>query len=301
MGNDIYVYVDETYLDDRSGLIQSAFCLPKNNHSGFELAVDALKATHPAIFPPVEFKGSSLSQGNVAVYRDFLAIAFNHIGQVSDKSPLRTITTIESLGRLEDKNFAWIYDHLKGAAANLRVTAHNLDYFLKESARQLWWIFRFIDKICTSPIPNEFIFVFDNKQRYGQMCRSTFDLVHPTLGPVKWSGGKLISSFARTLLSTLGKNEGKWMPIIRGFDFGFSSTQRQLQVSDLISNLFFSSLKGELGFVSEAVTLKHGLFMSFMSGRLANELYSDLNVTAVSGNDQLVATGTKFGGCIQYE
>lgn len=301
MSNPISVYVDETYLDDRSGVIQSAFCLPKKNLSNFESAVDALKPLYPGIFPAIEFKGSSLSHGNLPVYREFLNIVCGFSTQISDKSPLRTIITIESKSRLEDKNFDWILNQLKSASSALNVTAKNLDHFLTESARQIWWIYRFSDKFCTSPIANEFIFVFDNKQQYGQMCRSDFDLIHPQLGPVKWNGGKLISSYAKTLLNALGKREGKAIPKVDSFDFGFSTTTRPLQACDLLSNLFFNTLKGELGFASPIVSLKHSLFAGLGSGPLPNALYVDLDVATANGQDLLIATGNRFGGCIQLE
>ena len=64
----IGIYVDETYFDQNSGLIQVALPAPKSADAEFKKAVAAMVAGSPR-FQHKEFKASQLNERNAEVSR----------------------------------------------------------------------------------------------------------------------------------------------------------------------------------------------------------------------------------------
>src|SRR5476651_1293332 len=104
------VYVDETYGDDNSFLIQAAIAIPAGNaETAFTDILDKKIAANPK-FDRSEFKGGSLSPKNRYVFEWFLQQAINIIAEIADHTPIRSIIAVDGMGQYKSDTYNKLYD-----------------------------------------------------------------------------------------------------------------------------------------------------------------------------------------------
>jgi hypothetical protein len=253
--------VDETYFDGQTGLIQTAFPIVSDHYEAEVVAAikKLIEDSKPGITVN-EFKASQLSAGNEPAYRGFLQHCVNAAVIQGDQSPLRPVVTFEAAQRYQGPEFNWVRDQVTGALKNIGVTGE--DFLAAEFSRQVLWIWRHFGQVLDKPVGNPFAFVFDNKYSYAQKCRS--------LKPVKLSSsiflfhefGKVLTTFANTMLPRMEPK--RLFPRIERFGYGFSQDNFLIQGCDLVSNLFYNSLRYAKGLVNGTTTLKDTLLRSMM-------------------------------------
>jgi hypothetical protein len=79
----ITIYVDETYFDQGSGLIQVGLPIPDSGHREFQRAVGEMREEFRR-FQHTEFKAGKLNESNAKVYTKFLKYVINLLGLVGD-------------------------------------------------------------------------------------------------------------------------------------------------------------------------------------------------------------------------
>lgn len=259
----ITVYVDETYFDGQTGLIQTAFPIVSDHYESEVVAAikKLVKESKPGITIN-EFKASQLSAGNEPVYRGFLQRCVNAAAIQGDQSPLRPAVTFEAAQRYQGSDFDWVRDQVTGALKKIGVTGE--DYLAGEFSRQVLWIWRHFGQVLEQPVGNPFAFIFDNKYSYAQKCRSLKPVEVPGGVFIFHEFGKVLTSFANTMLPRMEPKRS--FPWIERFGYGFSQDNFLLQGCDLISNLFYNSIRYAKGLVNGTTTLKDTLLRSMMAG-----------------------------------
>ena len=94
----ITIYVDETYFDQDSGLIQAGLPVPDSGDREFQKAVKEMRAEFPRFQQP-GFKAGKLNESNAKAYTKFLKYVINLLGLVGDGGELRAVVTVEATGR----------------------------------------------------------------------------------------------------------------------------------------------------------------------------------------------------------
>lgn len=149
--------------------------------------------------------------------------------------------------------------------------------------------------MCPDKIKNDCEFLFDNKHRYAQMCNQKVSVQYKGTAHL-WGTSKLYRSFANTILSKCKPQ--KLFPPMTGFTFGYSQKDRLLQAADILSHLFYASLKAEKGLTTGDAQLKYQMLKHVMPGLVFD---SDLLKSLQVVNGELEITSINFGGCFQLE
>src|SRR4051812_44166942 len=111
--DDIAVYVDETYFDMNSGLIQVGLPVAAGCKAGFEEAVTKLRANNPHI-KIAEFKAGKVHAGNAKVYGKFLQYVVNVATSVGEQTPLRPVISVESMKVSTGDEYDWVLQQVTG-------------------------------------------------------------------------------------------------------------------------------------------------------------------------------------------
>jgi hypothetical protein len=271
--DDITIYIDETYFDMNSGLIQVGLPVPYGCKAGFEEAIAKLRADNPHV-QIAEFKAGKVHAGNATVYGKFLQYVINIAGAVGEQTPLRPVISVESMKVSTGNEYDWVLRQVTGAFQKQGI---NNAPASNEFARQALWLWRYMKNICPQQVGNPFQIIVDEKYRDATECRSLKPVIMPHGMVVWWEHWKHLTSFLNTLLSNVKPR--RWTPRITEFRFESSKNSLYLQAADLLANIFYNAMKFEKGIVNPNTKLKHDLFQSVMDGPLDPALLNDLAVT----------------------
>lgn len=256
----IDVFIDETYLLNRSGLLQSAIPIQRDVYE------EKLKPFCRDLLQRLgkgarEFKGSAIKNGNKDIYLAFLQAFVNEVANVADQWPLFPIISIDAMEVYSGPMFDSINGNVRGALKNLGIS--NEDQLVAEFSRQILWLHIHFKKITQLNLENDFILNFDNKHRYAESCGTNRFVTHRYLrASVSVKLENLLKSMAQTLIAKIEPRIA--MPRIGGFRFQWSSNEFGLQAADLLCHLVYNRLKYEMGIVNANTELKSQILWEVM-------------------------------------
>ena len=291
----ITIYVDETYLDQKSGLIQVGLPVPDAGDREFKKAVDVMREQFPR-FQHAEFKAGKLKGRNAEPYRKFLKYLINLLGAISDQSDLRGVVTIEAARRFSGDEYELLLREVNKTFAILKIETP----VGPEFARQVGWLRRNFDYLCGSPIKNPFRVMVDEKHSNAEESSSVKPTLSPQLGAwVWWEHWKHLTTILNCLLRRARK--ARWTPQFTEFRFENSEKSLYLQAADLLANLFYNALSFEKGIRTETTRLKNDILRTVYDSPFEAHLLDALDVvmrTDVKGDvhDLLVLRDEKFSG-----
>ena len=293
----IVVYVDETYFGNQTGVIQAAIPIQKDLEKVFDDSVKKLLEKYPSN-KIQEFKASKISKGNRVIYEIFLQRIINVNASIGDQSSLRPIVTVEGIDRHNDINNVTFINAVTDQLAKHAITDE--PQLGKEFSRQVWWLYRFFEKICQSQIANEFEFVFDNKHQYAQKCLDYKAVILPNRIPILRRRWEVLSSIANIILKEMHKPP-KWFPKISKFTFNYSENNYFLQSCDLFANLFYNALKYESGIRNKTVELKRDMLQCVIpSINFDRRLVSALEIGVLNNSyKEVFFKDKKLSGCFR--
>jgi len=278
----ITIYIDESYFDRNTGLIQAAIPVPAGYVKAFQSRVAELRDQNPH-FHSQEFKGGKITKGNAGVYKKFLRDAMNLSAIISDNSPLRTVITVESTQSSRSNEYQWVLDQVTGAFHELGIDHAPTS---QEFARKVVWLWRYLKDICCRPVKNSFRVIVDEKYRDADECRSLKPTLNTNGVVIRWPHWKHLTNFLNTLLKEMRPKH--WAPHVAEFRFEKSQGSLFLQAADVLANIFYNAMKYGKGIVDDNTTLKYELFRSFMDGPLDSRLLNELDVTTRADSHGIV-------------
>jgi hypothetical protein len=204
------------------------------------------------------------------------------------------------MDRHADNNFQWINSRVDGAMQNLGIT--NRSHLVGEFSRQIWWLYRFFEKLCPTGMSNSLELIYDNKHRYAQECRSLAAVVNPVDNiPRFWPCWKVLTSMTNTLLSDMQPK--RRFPKVEQFTFAFSTGNYLIQACDMLANLFWNTLKSQQGITDSTSQLKWEMLKAVVPGLALDPsiLQSTQVQTGADGKPQVVCVNPKLSGALQLE
>jgi len=254
------VFVDETYLLDRTGFLQSAMPIPLNIYSQ-QLVPQSSDLLRQLGQDAKEFKGSAVKAGNANIYRQFLAAFINVSAHISDHAPVFPIVAVDASGIYSGKNYDWVYKNVTGGLANMGI--HDEDQLAAEFSRQVLWIYNHYKKITNLKLTNELLLCFDNKHQYAERMQALRAMTNDKLiAPTLWQLEDAMRSFANTLFANLDPKIP--IPRIDRFQFRWSPLEFGLQAADLLCHLIYCGIKHEMGIADDNTQLKAGILKEVM-------------------------------------
>ena len=289
----IVVYVDESFFTNKTGVIQTALPIQRSSEPVVVEAVASLIAEHKN-FRISEFKASKISRGNRGVYKKFLQYVANVASAVGEQTNLSPIVSVEGQGRYEMDAVRYINAAISKTLSNFGVPERKGLY--TEVSQQIWWIFRFFDKICQSQVRNKFAFIFDNKHAFSKEIHSIEKMMDQHGLSVEKPLWAIITDCTNAILKTLGKDAGKWFPRLELLSFLPSEDSFFIQGSDVFSNLVLNSLKFNLGGRTRTTELKFEMLQSVLPTlTLDKDLLSSLELR----NESVACTRADLSGAFQ--
>jgi hypothetical protein len=248
----LQIFVDETFVLDRSGFLQAAFLVPRNVYD--EAIVPPSRELLAKLGPEAkEFKGSAIKPGNVRIYREFLHRFVNVSALVADNAPLYPTVSLDGMGAYIGQQFDCVQFNVVGALNNLGIK--DADKLAGEFSRQMLWLHRHLPTIAPRGFRNDAILVFDAKYLHAEQSQAQrFFTADGLIAPAVWTLEKALTSCANTLLSDERsdlriENIGR----VVGFRFRRSPEEFGLQAADVLSHLIYSALRDAMG-ISDANT-----------------------------------------------
>ncbi len=256
---DIYVFIDETYLLNNSAFLQSATPIPADLYQ--QVLIDDSRNLLNSLGPHAkEFKGSKIRPGNVSTYRDFLRLWIDACASVGDQVPLYPIVSFGSQSSYAGTDVEQIKSEIESALLSVQSGVH--PELLAEVCRQIKWLVHHFHRAAPSSFTNEMILYFDNKHRYAQLMRDTRAVVGDYSNVVLWSTEKIIRTCLNAKLPNL--TPGYRFPNLRKFTFAWSTTQFGLQAADVLSHLIYSGFRYEMGIQDPITETKRELLEEFI-------------------------------------
>lgn len=256
---DIYVFIDETYLLNNSAFLQSAIPIPADFY--LQELIDNSRNLLDSLGPNAkEFKGSKIRPGNVSTYRDFLTLWIDACATVGDQVTLYPIVSFGSQSSYAGTDVEQMKSEIESALLSIQSGVH--PELLDEVCRQIKWIIHHFHRVAPSSFENKMILYFDNKHRYAQLMRDTKAVVGDYSNVVFWRTEKIIRTCLNTKLPHLTPRYR--IPNLRKFTFTWSTTQFGLQAADVLSHLIYSGIRYEMGIQDLITETKRKLLGEFI-------------------------------------
>ncbi len=161
----ILLFVDETYLADGTGQIQTAVPVPQSLYD--TVIVPECRKLLAQFGPEAkEFKGGSLKAKNHKRYKQFLRLFRNLAAIIAQQSPLRMVITLDGSSIQSGEPLVSVHQHI--ALALNRVGILDSEQVAQGFSRQLVWLKKHFEALTLRPFSNPLVVVFDNRYRYSQ-------------------------------------------------------------------------------------------------------------------------------------
>ena len=261
---DIYVFIDETYLLNKSAFLQSAIPMPANLYQQ-ELIEESRNLLNSLGTHAKEFKGSKIRSGNVSIYRDFLRLWINACARVGNQVTLYPIVSFGSQSSYEGSDVDQMKSEIESALTSIQCSVHS--ELLDEVCRQTKWMIHHFHKVAPSSFTNKMILYFDNKHRYAQLMRDPRAVVGNNSKIVFWKTEEIIRNLLNTIMPNLTLNlTPKYrIPNLERFIFTWSTEEFGLQAADVLSHLIYSGIRYEMGIQDATTVTKKELLEEFIS------------------------------------
>lgn len=262
----ILLFVDETYLADGTGQIQTAVPVPQSLYDS--VIVPECRRLLAQFGPEVkEFKGGSLKPTNRKRYQQFLRLFRNLAAIIAQQSPLRMVITLDGSSIQSGEPLASVHKHI--ALALTRVGITDSDQVAQGFSRQLVWLKDHFDALTLRPFSNPLVVIFDNRYRYSQEMQRHRAILRNGVERASCRALEDVLTIAANCLLDQWKTPIP-LPRIQQMTFRDSFIEFGLQAADLFCNLFFNFVLSELGYSNDTVRLK---------AELCRELLPSLTLT----------------------
>ncbi len=236
------VYVDESYGDNNSFVVQTAIALPPGNaEEAFNESLETKIAENPR-FDRDEFKAQDLSGRNRFVFQWFLQQTINILGEVADSTPCRTLITIDSMKKYRTQVYERLYNQLKGSLSDIGYPEAEINN-ARDFLRQVIWLHARLPRLIPPGTTAGVELYFDEKYRMDLSFKEEVAAWVPR-GNVRirfeeerW---KTYSRLLRNLLRILPTT--RQFPEVISFTYVNSKANYLLQAADLLSNLTLNAI-----------------------------------------------------------
>lgn len=258
------VYVDESYGDNNSFMVQTAIALPAGNtEEAFNASLEA-KFSENAAFDRDEFKANKLNGKNRFIYQWFLQQVINIAAEIADRTPCRSLITIDSMEKYRNEVYQQLYNQLHGALGSIGypgAEANNARDFI----RQVIWLHARLPRLIPPEGTGDVELYFDEKYRMDLSFQEEVAAWVPRNGArvrfqeERW---RAYSRLLRILLEVLPTT--RQFPRVASFTYANSKSNYLLQAADLLSNLTLNAIKFRMGEVNDRTRLKYEMLCSVM-------------------------------------
>jgi len=273
------VYVDESYGDHNSFVVQTAIALPAGNaEEAFNDSLEA-KFAENAAFDRDEFKANKLNGKNRFVYHWFLQRVINIVAEIADGTPCRSLITIDSMEKYRDRVYQQLYDQLQGSLEDIGYPGAEVEN-ARDFIRQVLWLHARLPKLIPPDGTGDVELYFDEKYRMDLSFQEEVAAWVPREGArvrfqeERW---KAYSRLLRILLRVLPTT--RRFPEVASFTYANSKSNYLLQAADLLSNLTLNAIKFRMGEVNDRTKLKHEMLCSVMDrDPICDELLAEFEI-----------------------
>ena len=283
----VLVFIDETYLPDRTAFVQAAVAFTRQAYEAL-IAPKCRGLLRKLGSDAKEFKGSNLTKGNKAIYKQFLERVTQVSGAIAERAPIRAVISVDAAEPYAGKNFGSINGEVSKALGAYGIT--DIPKCVSEFSRHMLWLHNHLPKVIPEGLRNELIVAFDNQHKYAEELRTprAVGLVnqHPILRPLS----DLLTPFANTLLQ--GALKPATGPVrVQKFDFLWSEDSFGVQAADLLANLMYNALRYENGFRDQKTKLKRDILREFIPEDVSN---SDLTSSLKKAGDDITCVNPQL-------
>jgi Protein of unknown function (DUF3800) len=265
MSHPARVYVDESYGDDGSFVVQTAVALPAGNAEiAFNEILEAKIAENPR-FDREEFKAKGLSGKNQYVFQWFLQQAINILGEVADRTPCRTLVTIDSVEKYRSDVYDRLYEQLKGSLTDIGYTDAEIGH-ARDFIRQVIWLHARLPRLIPPAGAGGVELFFDEKYRMDLSFKEDIAAWVPRgearvrFEEERW---KTYTRLLRILLQVLPTTQT--FPEVASFTYVNSKSSYLIQAADLLSNLTLNAIRHRMGVTDDMTRMKYDMLCSVMS------------------------------------
>lgn len=258
------VYVDESYGDAHSFMVQTAISLPAGNaESAFDKIVEAKIAENPR-FDRDEFKAGDIGPKNRQIFQWFLQQAINILAEVGDRTPCRTVVSIDGMGNYRTDVYARLHDQLKGSLADIGYEPTEIDN-ARDFIRQVIWLHARLPKLVPAVGAGGVELLFDEKHGMDRLFEEDVVAWVPREGArvrfveKRWMAySRLLKILLRVLPTT------KEFPEVAKFTYIDSKSNYLIQAADLLSNLTLNAIRHRAGVTNALVRQKYEMLCAVM-------------------------------------
>lgn len=275
------MYIDESYGDDETFLIQTAIGVPAGNaeHTFTQILVDKI-AAEPN-FARQEFKAGRLAANNRHVYQWFLQQVINVLAEISDRTPISTIVAIDSTANYKTDVYNRLYSMLRGSFDDIGYPSTEID-LARDFIRQVIWLHARLTEMFPASGAGDIEIYFDKKYRLDQAFEETVTIWVPTragrrlrITEQRW---RTYTRLFCLLLQALPSIRS--FPTVSKFTYIDSKASHLIQAADLLSNLTLNAIKYRMGITNDLIKMKYDMLCSVLdSDPIAPELLTSLTVS----------------------
>lgn len=259
------VYADESYGDDGSFVAQTAVAVPAGDAEiAFNEASEQKFAENPW-FDREEFKANTLSGRNRHIFQWFLQQSINVIGVIAERTPCRTLVTIDSWDMYRGDVYARLYGQLKGSLGDICYPDAEIDN-ARDFIRQVIWLHARLPKLIPPAGAGGVELYFDEKYRMdvsfkqGVAAWVTNGDARVRFEEQRW---RTYTRLLRILLDVLPTTRA--FPEVASFTYVNSKSSYLIQVADLLSNLTLNAIRHPLGTTDNKTCMKYDMLCSVFS------------------------------------
>lgn len=265
MSHPARVYADESYGDDNSFVVQTAVALPAGNaEDAFNEILEAKIAENPR-FDREEFKAKGLSGKNQYVFQWFLQQAINVLGEVAERTPCRTLVTIDAADKYRTEVYHRLYDQLKGSLGDIGYPDAEIGE-ARDFIRQVIWLHARLPRLVPPAGAGRVELYFDEKYRMDLSFKEEVAAWVPRgearvrFEEERW---KAYTRLLRILLRVLPTT--REFPEVASFTYVNSKSSYLIQAADLLSNLTLNAIRHRMGVTDDKTRMKYDMLCSVFS------------------------------------
>jgi hypothetical protein len=275
------VYVDESYGDSLSFLVQTAITLPAGDaEAAFNQTIEAKIAENPR-FDRDEFKARDVGPKNRHVFQWFLQQAVNVLALVGDHTPCRTVISIDGMGNYKTDVYNRLYEQLKGSLSDIGYHPAEEIGHARDFIRQVIWLHARLPKLVPPLGAGGVELLFDDKYGMDKLFEEDITAWVPKNGAKvrfvekRWKAyTRLLQILLRVLPTT------KQFPEVSKFTYIDSKSNYLIQAADLFSNLTLNAIKHRAGVTNDLIRQKYEMLCSVMDrDPVDSELLAAFDVT----------------------
>jgi len=274
-------YIDETYGDDRSFLIQAAFAIPAGNaETVFSEILETKIADNPR-FDRSEFKGGDTSAKNRYIFQWFFQQTVNIIAEIADETPVRTIIAVDSTQKYNSDIYDKMKQQMEGSFKDLGYPASEIEV-ARDFIRQFIWLHARLTSLLPADGIGDVELYFDKKYRLEVQFEEALSAWVPKgktrllLIETRW---KAYTRLFRNLLRVVPTVQN--FPQVTKFTYIDSRSNYLIQAADLLTNLTLNAIRHRMGITNDLIKLKYEMLCSMMeSDPIEAELLNSFTVVA---------------------